>query len=101
MAKELVEVNGRQVRMSEAAFAIASKHFGASKKRAISKGVPIELRKVAPKLEIEPAQPAATIPPPIKAAVDITAKEVNVTAVPDQPKEAEVKTITRRKPVKK
>jgi len=94
MAKELVEVNGRQVRMSEAAFAIASKHFGASKKRAISKGVPIELRKVAPKLEIEPAQ----IPPPIKAAVDLSAKEVNVTAVPDQPKETEVKTITRRRP---
>jgi hypothetical protein len=105
MAKELVEVNGRQVRMSETAFAIASKHFGATKKRAISKEIPIELRKVAPKLDITPAKPAP-ISEPIKSQVDLTAKEVNVTAVPDQEKipEAktpEAKTVTRRKPVRR
>lgn len=56
--KDLVEINGKEVRMSEVAFKIASKHFGARKIRLETKEVPIELRKAPPKLEIvPPAQP--------------------------------------------
>lgn len=89
MAKEIVEVNGKSVRMGEAAFKIASKHFGASKRRTVTKEVPIELKKAPPKLPITPA-----IKEPVKAEVNLEAKEVNVTAIPE---EIIQKKVTRRK----
>lgn len=92
MAKEFVEVNGKSVRMSEAAFKIASKHFGASKRMAVTKEVPIELKKAPPKLPITPS-----IKEPVKAEVNLEAKEVNVTAIPE---EIIQKKVTRRKTLK-
>ena len=73
--KELVEVNGKEVLMSEAAFAIASKHFGARKVRLATKEIPIELRKAPPKLDIVP-------PKMIESEVDLSKQEVTVTATP-------------------
>jgi hypothetical protein len=96
--KELVEVNGRMVRMNHAAFALAAKRFGALKQRTKTKEVPIELRKTAPKMDIIPAQ---TIPTPIEAKVDLTAKEVSITAPPVIEKVPEVKRPAGRKPVRK
>jgi len=54
MAKDYVIIKGRVVRMNEAAFKIASKHFGATRNRPDQKHVPIELLKM-PKLPIIPA----------------------------------------------
>lgn len=54
MAKDFVIVKGKVVKMNDAAFQIASKHFGATKNRPAQKTVPIELLKM-PKLPIIPA----------------------------------------------
>jgi hypothetical protein len=105
MAKEIVEVNGKSVRMGEAAFKIASKHFGASKQRTITKEVPIELRKAPPKLAIIPAV-KEPVKEPVNVNVDLTAKEVNVTTVTEsarvepvkaEPTKVAPRKVTRRK----
>ena len=62
--------------MSEVAFKIASKHFGARKIRLASKEIPIELRKAPPKLDIVP-------PKMIESQVDLLKQEVSATAQPE------------------
>ena len=51
--KEFVIVKGKLVRMNDAAYAIASKRFGATKNRPTEKTIPIELLRM-PKLQIQP-----------------------------------------------
>jgi hypothetical protein len=50
MAKDFVIIKGRVVKMTEAAFKIAEKHFGATKNRPAQQHVPMELLKM-PKLK--------------------------------------------------
>lgn len=54
MAKDFVIIKGKLVKMNDAAFRIASKHFGATKEWPAQRSVPIELLKM-PKLPIIPA----------------------------------------------
>lgn len=100
--KEEIEVNGRIVKMTDAAFQIASKHFGASKLKYKSKEVPFELRK-APKFDVIPAvqksEPIKT--EPIEVKVDLNTKDVNVTASPVSEKVTEARRPAGRKAIRK
>jgi hypothetical protein len=75
MAKDFVIVKGKVVKMNDAAFQIASKHFGATKNRPAQRAVPIELLKM-PKLPIIPANKievkelhGVEIPPPVQEPI--------------------------------
>lgn len=76
MAKDFVIVKGKVVKMNDAAFQLASKHFGATKNRPAQRAVPIELLKM-PKLPIIPAKKVEVVSLPkeelkvIPAVVDI------------------------------
>lgn len=70
--KELCEVSGRQVRLSDFAFAIASEKFGAVKVKKVPKPVPVELLK--PKEEkVEPVVDVVVDPLP---KMEITEEKV-------------------------
>ncbi|MEN6568986.1 MAG: hypothetical protein ABFC18_03135 [Rikenellaceae bacterium] len=55
MAKTFVIVKGKVVRMNEAAYKIASRHFGATKNRPEERRVPLELLRI-PKIPIVPGK---------------------------------------------
>jgi hypothetical protein len=55
MAKEYVIVKGKVVRMNDAAYKIASKHFGATKSRPGLKEIPVDLLRI-PKFPIIPTK---------------------------------------------
>ena len=98
MAKEFVIVKGKLVRMNDAAFAIASKRFGATKNRPTEKVVPIELLRM-PKLSIQPRiQPEVKVveaqkPEPVIEKVPEVIPQHPVEKLPLEVK----KPVTRRK----
>ena len=55
MAKDYVIVKGKVVRMNDAAYKIASKHFGSTKSRPGLKEIPPDLLKI-PKFDIIPGR---------------------------------------------
>jgi hypothetical protein len=57
MAKDFVIVKGRVVRMDDQAYKIASRHFGATKRRPAQKQVPPELLKLPKMTDVIKAQP--------------------------------------------
>ena len=94
--KEFVIVKGKLVRMNDAAYAIASKRFGATKNRPTEKTIPIELLRM-PKLQIQPRviQPEVKVieaqkPEPVIEKIEIPHP---VEKLPLEVK----KTVTRRK----
>jgi hypothetical protein len=80
MAKDFVIVKGKVVRMTDAAYKIASKHFGATKNRPMEKYTPVELLKM-PKLPIIPA---------VKKIEKVELPEVKVLEPLPEPVKAEV-----------
>jgi hypothetical protein len=86
MAKDYVIVKGKVVRMNDAAYKIASKHFGATKSRPGLKEIPLDLLRI-PKFPIIPTKiQLARQPIPVveTAPVIEPVKEVNL------PKEVKV-----------
>jgi len=93
MAKDFVIIKGRVVKMTDAAYKIAEKHFGATKNRPAQQHVPMELLKM-PKLPIIPADKVVVsklekteLPPvktedvkPVEVPVEVT--KVEKTEVP-------------------
>lgn len=104
--KEYVLVKGRIVPMNDAAFRLASKHFGATKDRPEEKVIPIELLKL-PKIQILPKKiipvvvtevKTEVVAPIVVAPVVVTPTEVKIDA-PDI--EKKVVRPAKRKPVKR
>ena len=108
MAKELVLLKGKLVRLSPAALKIARMHYGATDDKPNSMAIPLELLRlpklkpqvkidIIPKVEFKPPVPSTIVPPEIIPPV--------VKEIPTVPKEVievkEVKKAVKRTAKKK